>query len=77
MAVSGTTQPPAECRRTCPQVRGQQTAAALAATGAEHADMKLQALRHVGTAAAEIDRERVEDEAREALLEKIMEILDE
>lgn len=53
------------------------TVAALAAIGAEYADMKIEALRHVGDAAATIDRERVELEARDALMSEIMEVLDE
>lgn len=53
------------------------TGAALAAIGTEYADMKLEALRHVGTAAAELDRERVETEARDALMAEIMQILEE
>ena len=53
------------------------TGAALAAIGTEYADMKLEALRHVGAAAAELDREKVETEARDGLLAEIMEILEE
>lgn len=53
------------------------TGAALAAIGTEYADMKLEALRHVGAAAAELDREKVETEARDALMAEIMQILEE
>lgn len=55
---------------------GMKTSAALAAIGTEYVDMKLEALRHVGIAAAELDRERVEIEARDALMREVMEILD-
>jgi hypothetical protein len=53
------------------------TVAALTAIGGEYTDMKLEALRHVGAAAATLDREKVEAEAREALMAEIMEVLDE
>lgn len=53
------------------------TVAALTAIGAEYIDMKIEALRHVGDAAATLDREKVEVEAREALMAEIMELLDE
>lgn len=55
----------------------QPTSAALSAVGSEFADMKLEALRHVGAAAAELDREKVETEARDALMADIMEVLEE
>jgi Histidine kinase-, DNA gyrase B-, and HSP90-like ATPase len=53
------------------------TSAALAAIGTEYADMKLEALRHVGEAAAELDREKVETDAREMLMTEVMAILEE
>lgn len=53
------------------------TSAALAAIGTEFADMKLEALRHVGEAAADLDREKVETDARDALMKEIMTILEE
>lgn len=53
------------------------TGAALAAIGSEYADMKVEALRHVGTAAAAVDREKVENDARNELIAEIMEILEE
>ena len=53
------------------------TVAALTAIGAEYTDMKIEALRHVGDAAATLDREKVETEARDALMAEIMEVLDE
>lgn len=53
------------------------TSAALAAIGTEYADMKLEALRHVGEAAAELDRERIETDARDAQISEIMAILEE
>lgn len=53
------------------------TSAALAAIGSEYADMKVEALRHVGTAAANVDREKVENDARDGLITEIMAILEE
>lgn len=53
------------------------TVASLTAIGTEYTDMKLEALRHVGTAAATLDREKVEAEARDSLMAEIMEVLDE
>lgn len=53
------------------------TSAALAAIGTEFADMKLEALRHVGEAAAELDRERIETDARDALMTEMLAILEE
>lgn len=52
------------------------TVAALTAIGAEYTDMKIEALRHVGDAAATLDREKVETEARDALMAEIMDVLD-
>lgn len=54
-----------------------EAAAKLTALGSEYADMKIETLRHVGNQAAEIDRERVENEARTALIAEVMELLDE
>lgn len=54
-----------------------EAAAKLTAIGSEYADMKLEALRHVGTRAAELDREQVEVETRAAMMAEIMELLDE
>lgn len=59
------------------EAAGLKTSAELAAIGAEYVDMKHEALRYVGQVAAELDRERVETEAREALMIEIMAILDE
>ena len=53
------------------------TSAALAAIGSEFADIKIEALRHVGDAAETLDRERLETEARDELIEEILEILEE
>lgn len=53
------------------------TSAALAAIGSEYADMKIEALRHVGDAAETLDRERLETEARDELIQEIIEILEE
>lgn len=52
------------------------TSAALVAIGNELSDLKLEALKHVGEAAAELDREKVELEAKEALMTEILAILD-
>lgn len=54
-----------------------EAAAKLVAIGSDYADMKGEALRHVGNRAAEADREQVELEARGALLAEIMDLLDE
>ena len=53
------------------------TSAALTAIGSEYADMKIEALRHVGDAAETLDREKIETEARDELIQEIMEILEE
>jgi len=53
------------------------TSAALAAIGSEYADMKIEALRHVGDAAETLDREKLETETRDELIQEIMEILEE
>ena len=54
-----------------------EASARLTAIGSEYADMKVEALRHVGTQAAEVDREQVELEARSTLIAEIIELLDE
>ena len=59
------------------ELAGLKVGAELAAIGAEYVDMKLEGLRHVGEAAAQLDRERVETEARDALMIEIMGILEE
>lgn len=53
------------------------TSAALAGIGSEYADMKIEALRHVGNAAETVDREKVENDARDELIQEIMAILEE
>ena len=53
------------------------TSAALAAIGSEYADMKFEALKHVGTEVEALDREKVENDARDELIQEIREILEE
>ena len=53
------------------------TSAALAAIGSEFDDIKIEALRHVGNAAETVDREKVENDARDELIQEIMAILEE
>ncbi len=52
------------------------TLAAFQAVGAELTDIKREILSHVGGAAAAIDREKVQQKARDELLREIMAILD-
>jgi predicted Ser/Thr protein kinase len=59
------------------EAAGLKVGAELAAIGAQYVDMKLEGLRHVGEAAAQLDRERLETEARDALMIEIMGILEE
>jgi len=54
-----------------------ETSAKLTAIGSEYADLKLEVLKHVGGAAVELDRERVESDARDQLISEIMNLLDE
>ena len=53
-----------------------EVAAELQAIGSGFSDIKQVALSKVGNAAAEIDRERVQQEAREELLNEIMDLLE-
>lgn len=52
------------------------TSAALAAIGSEYADMKTETLRHVGDLAITLDREKLENEARDELLTEILAVLE-
>ena len=55
---------------------GMEVATELQALGSAFADIKQKALSRVGNAAAEIDRERVQQEAREELLQEIIGLLE-
>ena len=54
-----------------------ETAAELQAINSALTDVKTEALTHVGGAAAIVDRERVQQEARDAFLREILEVLEE
>jgi hypothetical protein len=53
------------------------TLAEFQAIGAELTDIKREALTHVGGAVTAIDREKVQQEARDGFLKEIMTILEE
>jgi len=53
-----------------------ETAAELQAIGSAFADIKQEALSHVAGAAAAIDREKVQQEARDDLLQEIVSVLE-
>ncbi|MBS1164374.1 MAG: hypothetical protein H6R00_399 [Proteobacteria bacterium] len=54
-----------------------ETAAELQAIGSALSDIKLEALSHVGGAAAAVDREKVQQEARDEFLQEILAVLEE
>ena len=53
-----------------------ETAAQLQAIGSEFADIKQEALSHVANAASEVDREEVQQEAKDEFLEEILLVLE-
>ena len=53
-----------------------ETAAELQAIGSQLADIKQEALSHVGSAAAAVDREKIQIEARDELLQEILLLLE-
>ena len=53
-----------------------ETAAQLQAIGSEFADIKQEALSHVANAASKVDREEVQQEAKDEFLEEILLVLE-